>query len=167
MPSLGVVFGFGMGEAMKQDLDAACENGDLTRAGVRAAFDELEEVDTGGLIVPIRGFELEKSPSLSSFILRPADVPGGAEIAAAPLLGAGGGLCLAAGLTLTARLAAPTRLGALTSLFLACAYIGFAAPFATAVAARATSASLPLAVAAGLTAALALRLVPVARAGRL
>ena len=88
-------------------------------------------------------------------------------IAAAPLLGAGGGLCLAAGLTLTARLAAPTRLGALTSLFLACAYLGFAAPFATAVAARATSASLPLAVAAGLTAALALRLVPVARTGRL
>ncbi len=82
VPSLGVVFGFGMGEAMKQVLDAACENGDLTRAGVRAAFDELEEVDTGGLIVPIRGFELEKSPSLSSFILRPADVPGGATIAA-------------------------------------------------------------------------------------
>ena len=58
-------------------------------------------------------------------------------VVAAPLLGAGGGLCLAAGLTLTARLAAPGRLGALTSLFLACAYIGFAAPFVMAVAARA------------------------------
>jgi predicted MFS family arabinose efflux permease len=86
---------------------------------------------------------------------------------AAPLVGAGGGLCLAAGLTLTARLAAPDRLGALTSLFLACAYVGFAAPFAIAVAARATSAPLPLAAAAVLTAALALRLVPVARSGRL
>ncbi len=81
-PSLGVVFGFGMGEAMKQVLDAACENGDLTRAGVRAAFDELQEVETGGLIVPIRGFEIGQSPSLSSFVLRPADVPGGAEIVA-------------------------------------------------------------------------------------
>ncbi|MDP9390813.1 MAG: ABC transporter substrate-binding protein, partial [Actinomycetota bacterium] len=81
-PSLGVVFGFGMGEAMKQVLDAACENGDLTRAGVRAAFDELEEVDTGGLIVPIQGFEIGQSPSLESFVLRPADVPGGAEIVA-------------------------------------------------------------------------------------
>jgi ABC-type branched-subunit amino acid transport system substrate-binding protein len=80
-PSLGVVFGFGMGEAMKQVLDAACENGDLTRSGVRAAFDELEDVDTGGLIVPIRGFELGKSPSLENFILRPADVPGGATLA--------------------------------------------------------------------------------------
>ncbi|CCG02159.1 MFS transporter [Blastococcus saxobsidens] len=88
-------------------------------------------------------------------------------IAAAPLLGAGGGLCLAAGLTLTARLAAPARLGALTSLFLALAYVGFAAPFVTAVAARATSATLPLTVAAVLAAALAIRLLPAARARRL
>lgn len=86
---------------------------------------------------------------------------------AAPLLGAGGGLSLAAGLTLTARLAVPTRLGALTSLFLACAYVGFAAPFAMAVAARASSAPVPLAVAAALAAALAVRLLPVARTGRL
>jgi hypothetical protein len=88
-------------------------------------------------------------------------------ILAAPLLGAGGGLCLAAGLVLTARLAAPSRLGALTSLFLACAYLGFAAPFLVAVVARATSATLPLAVTAGLTGLLALRLVPVARERRL
>lgn len=86
---------------------------------------------------------------------------------AAPLLGAGGGLCLAAGLTLTARLAAPARLGALTSLFLACAYLGFAAPFAMAVGARASTAAVPLAAAAVLAALLALRLVPVARSGRL
>ena len=88
-------------------------------------------------------------------------------VGAAPLLGAGGGLCLAAGLTATARLAAPARLGALTSLFLACAYLGFAAPFLVAVAARASSATVPLAVAAGLTGVLALRLLPVARTGRL
>jgi ABC-type branched-subunit amino acid transport system substrate-binding protein len=80
-PSLGVVFGFGMAETMKTVLDAACENGDLTREGVLNAFNELEDVDTGGLIVPIRGFELGQSPSLQSFILRPADVPGGATIA--------------------------------------------------------------------------------------
>jgi hypothetical protein len=88
-------------------------------------------------------------------------------VAAAPLLGAGSGLCLAAGLTLTARLAAPTRRGALTSLFLACAYVGFAAPYVIAVAARASAATVPLAVAAGLTGLLALRLVPVAVRGRL
>jgi len=88
-------------------------------------------------------------------------------IVCAPLLGAGGGLCLAAGLTLTARLAAPTRRGALTSLFLACAYVGFAAPFVIAVVARATSATVPLAAAACLTGLLAVRLLPVARARRL
>ncbi|HEX2073698.1 MAG TPA: ABC transporter substrate-binding protein [Geodermatophilus sp.] len=80
-PSLGAVFGYGMGEVMKQVLDTACENGDLTREGVRAAFDELQDIDTGGLIVPIRGFASGTSPSTESFILRPADVPGGATVA--------------------------------------------------------------------------------------
>jgi ABC-type branched-subunit amino acid transport system substrate-binding protein len=81
-PSLGVVFGFGSGELMKQILDAACESGDLTRDGVMKAFTELQDVETGGLIVPIEGFEVGKSPSTQSFILRPADVPGGAKIEA-------------------------------------------------------------------------------------
>ncbi|MGY2065231.1 ABC transporter substrate-binding protein [Blastococcus sp. SYSU DS0619] len=80
VPSLGVVVGFGMSEMMKQVLDAACENGDLTREGVLTAFQELEEVDTGGLVVPIRGFEVGASPSLESFVLQPADVPGGATV---------------------------------------------------------------------------------------
>jgi ABC-type branched-subunit amino acid transport system substrate-binding protein len=81
-PSLGVVVGTGMSTLMKEVLDAACENGDLTRAGVVEAFENLEEVDTGGLVVPIRGFEIGKSPSLESFVLVPADVPGGASVAA-------------------------------------------------------------------------------------
>jgi ABC-type branched-subunit amino acid transport system substrate-binding protein len=81
-PSLGVVVGFGMSEIMKQVLDAACENGDMTRAGLVEAFEGLEEVDTGGLVVPIRGYELGKSPSLESFVLQPADVPGGATVLA-------------------------------------------------------------------------------------
>jgi ABC-type branched-subunit amino acid transport system substrate-binding protein len=82
VPSLGVVVGLGMSELMKQVLDAACENGDLTRQGVLDAFGSLEEVDTGGLVVPIRGFEIGKSPSLQSFVLQPADVPGGASVVA-------------------------------------------------------------------------------------
>jgi ABC-type branched-subunit amino acid transport system substrate-binding protein len=81
-PSLGVVVGTGMSTLMKEVLDAACENGDLTRQGVLDAFNGLEEVDTGGLVVPIRGFETGKSPSLESFVLQPADVPGGAKVVA-------------------------------------------------------------------------------------
>ncbi|TYP87948.1 ABC transporter substrate-binding protein [Blastococcus xanthinilyticus] len=79
-PSLQVLVGYGMAAIMKQVLDQACENGDLTREGVLSAFDELEEVDSGGVVVPIRGFELGTSPSLESFILQPADVPGGAKV---------------------------------------------------------------------------------------
>ncbi len=88
-------------------------------------------------------------------------------LAAAPLLGSGGGLCLAAGLTVTGRLAAPTRRGELTSVFLACAYLGFAVPFLMATAARSAPAWVPLGVAAALAALLAVRLLPVAHRGRL
>ena len=81
-PSLGVIVGTGMSTIMKEVLDSACDNGDLTREGVVSAFNDLKEVDTGGLVVPIRGYEIGKSPSLESFVLQPADVPGGAKVAA-------------------------------------------------------------------------------------
>ena len=86
-PTLGVIVGYGMSEIMKAVLDQACENGDLTREGVLAAFDELEDVDTGGLLVNLRGFEVGTSPSLESFILRPDDVPGGAKVEAEAFAG--------------------------------------------------------------------------------
>jgi ABC-type branched-subunit amino acid transport system substrate-binding protein len=79
-PSLGAIFGYAMGDVMNQVLTTACENGDLTREAVLTAFTELSDVDTGGLIVPIEGFETGVSPSTQSFVLRPADVPGGAEV---------------------------------------------------------------------------------------
>jgi MFS family permease len=75
------------------------------------------------------------------------------------LLGAGGGLSFASGLAMVAELALPSRRGALTGVFLACAYLGFAAPFATAVAADAHGTSLPLGVAAGLSGLLVVRLL--------
>src|SRR5690349_2163396 len=78
-PSLGVLVGTGMATLMNQVLDAACKDGDLTRAGVLKAFEGLKDADTGGLVVPIRGFENGKSPSLESFVLQPADAPGGAK----------------------------------------------------------------------------------------
>jgi ABC-type branched-subunit amino acid transport system substrate-binding protein len=79
-PSLGVLVGTGMAALMNQVLDAACEDGDLTRAGVLSAFEDLKNADTDGLVVPIRGFENGKSPSLESFVLQPADAPGGAKL---------------------------------------------------------------------------------------
>ena len=74
------------------------------------------------------------------------------------LLGAGGGLALASGLALVADLAMPSRRGALSSVFYACAYVGFAAPFATAVLARSGGPTLPLSLGASLAALLGVRL---------
>ncbi len=79
-PSLGVLFGIGMGDVMKATLDSACEKGDLTRQGVLDSFNALSDPDTGGVIVPINGFKTGVSPSLQSFILKAADVPGGATV---------------------------------------------------------------------------------------
>ena len=62
---------------------------------------------------------------------------------------------------------APTRRGALTALFLAIAYLGFAVPFLMAVIARASSPATPLGIAAVVTAVLALRLLPVAARNQL
>ena len=83
------------------------------------------------------------------------------------LLGAGSGWSLAAGLALTVRLAPPERRGALTGVFYTCAYLGFAAPFLVTSAARDVGAVRPLLVATAAAALLAVRLVPVARSGRL
>lgn len=79
--SLGVIFGTGMGEVMKQILDKACADGDLTRDGVLKAKESLSNIDTGGLIVPLDfSVGVGKSPSHASYILAPADVPGGAKV---------------------------------------------------------------------------------------
>ena len=65
---------------MKQVLDKACEDGDLTREGVLKAKQPLTNVDTGGLVVPLDySVGVGKSPSRQSYILQPADVPGGAK----------------------------------------------------------------------------------------
>ncbi len=77
-PTLGVVFGTSAADVMRQILDKACENKDLTPEGVSKAKDELGTVDTGGLAVPLT-FKTGQSPSDASYIFRAADVPGGAK----------------------------------------------------------------------------------------
>lgn len=84
---------------------------------------------------------------------------------AALLLGAGGGLALSSGLALTARLAQPGRRGALSAVFLGSAYLGFAAPYLTAVTSAATAVQVPLAVFAALSLLLCARLTLVTRRG--
>ena len=78
-PSLGVVVGYGMADIMRQILDKACEDGDLTPAGMIKAKQSLTDVQTGGLLVPLDFSKPGASPSNANFILQPADVPGGAK----------------------------------------------------------------------------------------
>jgi len=77
--TLGVVFGAASADVMRQILEKACANGDLTRAGMTAAKGQLSNVDTGGLSVPLDFSKVGVSPSLKSYIFQPADVPGGAK----------------------------------------------------------------------------------------
>lgn len=77
-PTLGVVFGTAAATTMNKILTKACEDGDLTPAGVSKAKETIGEIDTGGLAVPLK-FETGKSPSLKSYIFAPAQVPGGAK----------------------------------------------------------------------------------------
>ena len=77
-PTLGVVFGTAASTVMNRILDKACEDGDLTPEGVSKAKEDIGEIDTGGLAVPLM-FEVGKSPSLKSYIFVPAKVPGGAK----------------------------------------------------------------------------------------
>jgi len=76
-PTLGVVWGTAAADVMRQILDKACEDGDLTPEGVSKAKDEMGTVETDGMAVPLT-FETGQSPSDASYIFRAADVPGGA-----------------------------------------------------------------------------------------
>jgi ABC-type branched-subunit amino acid transport system substrate-binding protein len=77
-PSLGVVHGTADALVMKQVLDKACQNGDLTPEGVTKAKQSLSNVDTKGLVVAL-DYSKKGSPSNQSYILQPADGPGGAK----------------------------------------------------------------------------------------
>jgi ABC-type branched-subunit amino acid transport system substrate-binding protein len=77
-PSLGVVHGYADALVMDQILEKACASGDLTPEGVTKAKASLANVDTKGLVVPL-DYSKGGSPSAQSYILQPADGPGGAK----------------------------------------------------------------------------------------
>lgn len=78
-PSLGVIHGYADAMVMNEILNKACQNGDLTPEGVTKAKQQLTAVDTKGLVVPLDYSKLGDSPSKESYILVPADGPGGAK----------------------------------------------------------------------------------------
>ena len=77
-PKASVQFGWAQAEVMYQILNKACENKDLTRAGLIKAAHELSGVDTGGLIAgPLDYTQAGQPATRAVYIVRPADVPGG------------------------------------------------------------------------------------------
>ncbi len=93
-PSLGVIVGYSMSDIMAQVIEKACDNGDLTQEGMIEAKQALSNVAPttaeGPLLVPLNLAVAEgESPSKQSFILKPANVPGGVErVVQAPYQGA-------------------------------------------------------------------------------
>jgi ABC-type branched-subunit amino acid transport system substrate-binding protein len=77
-PSLGVVHGYADALVMDAILEKACASGDLTPQGVTKAKASLTNVDTKNTVVSL-DYSKKGSPSNQSYILQPADGPGGAK----------------------------------------------------------------------------------------
>ena len=77
-PKASVQFGWAQAAVMYQILNKACENKDLTRAGLIKAAHQLSGVDTGGLIAGSLDYTKVGQPATRAvYIARPADVTGG------------------------------------------------------------------------------------------
>jgi ABC-type branched-subunit amino acid transport system substrate-binding protein len=77
-PKASVQFGYAQGEVMAEILQAACDDGDLSREGIVKAARSLSDVDLQGLTSgPLNYTEVGEPSTRSVYISRPADVPGG------------------------------------------------------------------------------------------
>ncbi len=77
-PTAGQFYGYGVATIYASVMERACENGDLTRAGLQTALTETTDGDTGGIIAPLDYSEPGSSPSREIYIAQPsADAEGG------------------------------------------------------------------------------------------
>jgi ABC-type branched-subunit amino acid transport system substrate-binding protein len=73
-----VQFGYAQAQVMYDTLKKACENKDLSRAGIVKAAHQLSGVDTGGLIAAPLDYTKVGEPSTRTvYLARPANVTGG------------------------------------------------------------------------------------------
>lgn len=86
VPQAAVMLGWAEGETMKQILDKACEDGDLSREGIVKAARTLSDVDLEGLTAgPLDYSKVGEPSSRAVYISQPADVPGGLKAEDEPL----------------------------------------------------------------------------------
>jgi len=70
-PNGGQFYGYGVATIYASVIQRACDNGDLTRAGLQTALTETDNGDTGGIIAPLNYSEPGASPSREIFIAQP------------------------------------------------------------------------------------------------
>ncbi len=83
-----VMYGYAQGELMAQILETACENNDLTRAGILEAFQSLQDVDTEGLVPPLDFSEPGQIPAREVYLVRPDATADGGLAEVEPLFAA-------------------------------------------------------------------------------
>jgi ABC-type branched-subunit amino acid transport system substrate-binding protein len=77
-PKASVPFGYTQGKVMYEALSKACDNKDLTRAGLVKAARSLSNLDLGGLTAgPLDYTKVGEPSTRTVYISQPADVPGG------------------------------------------------------------------------------------------
>src|SRR5262249_36622350 len=76
---VGSVFGYTQAQVTRAVLQKACDNKDLTRAGLLTAAHQISGLDTGGLVAgPLDYTKPSEPPTRTVYIARPdASVPGG------------------------------------------------------------------------------------------
>ncbi len=70
-PNGGQFYGYGVATIYASVIQRACDNGDLTRAGLQTALTETTDGDTGGIIAPLDYSEPGASPSREIYIAQP------------------------------------------------------------------------------------------------
>lgn len=83
-PSLQIVLEYAESRALDAVLEQACENGDLTRAGVLAARGEVTSVETDGVTPTLDLSDPSRAATAEEYIARADDVPGGLAVIDGP-----------------------------------------------------------------------------------
>jgi ABC-type branched-subunit amino acid transport system substrate-binding protein len=84
---VGSVFGYTQAQVTRAVLQKACDNKDLTRAGVLAAAHQISGLDTGGLVAgPLDYTHPDQPPTRMVYLARPdSTVPGGLKAEGGPV----------------------------------------------------------------------------------
>lgn len=77
-PFAGVTYGYAMGDIFGQVLEKACENEDLSRAGIQEALQESDAIETGDLIAELDFSQPGSPPTRQVYVAKvDASTPGG------------------------------------------------------------------------------------------